>query len=107
GGDPGLDRRAWPAAVSIFRDTGLQAGFVLVGASIAEVRDAVGLRKEKTEADASCRIGGRGIEDLRAGNRRAEIDHVLEGSVGGLRVCRWRLHDAEERGVFLDQGLDV
>src|SRR5262245_65941128 len=80
--DPRLDRRPRPAAISIFRDTGLQAAFVLVGASIADVLVAIGFRKEETEADAACRIGGRGIEALRASNGRAEINPVLEGWVG-------------------------
>jgi hypothetical protein len=96
--DPRLARRPRPAPVSIFRDAGLQAALVLVGASIADALVAVRLRKEKPEADAACRVGGRGIDALRARNCRAEIDDVLEGCARDLRVCRRRLHDAEERG---------
>src|SRR5215468_11511399 len=63
--DPRLDRRPRPPPVSIFRDAGLQAALVLVGASIADVLVAVRLRKEKPEADAACSVGGRGINALR------------------------------------------
>src|SRR5262245_52834518 len=91
---PRLDRRPRPATVSIFRDAGLQAALILVGASIADVLVAVRLRKEKPKAYPTRRVGRRGIEALRARNRCAEIDDVLEGCAGGLRICRRRLHDA-------------
>ena len=77
------------------RDAHLQAALVFVGAGITDVLVAVGLGKEKPEADAARSVRGRGIEPLGARNRPAQIDHVLEGRLGGLRARRRRLHDAE------------
>jgi hypothetical protein len=44
---------------------------------------------------------------LGARDRPAEIDDILEGCLGGLRIRRRRLHEREERSVFLDQWFDV
>ena len=74
--------------LSIFRDARLQAALVLIGARIADVLVAVRLGKEQPEADAACRVGGRGIEALGARDRPAKVGDVLEGRLGGLRLLR-------------------
>ena len=102
-----LDRRPFLAAVPVFGDAGLEAAFVGVRARIADVLMAVGLGEEQAEADAASNFRLRRIEALRARNRGAERDNVLERRVRFLRVGGRRLHQGEQRLVFIEQRLVV
>src|SRR6516225_2910409 len=89
--------------IVVLRYPCLKTSFVSVRARIAYVLIAICFGKEDRQTYSACHFGMCSIEALDPRNCGSQVDNVLKGSFGFLRIGRWRLHDAEKTLVLVDK----